>query len=88
MHKAHADRNKETGQVAVAEHPVLGQTPAPILHSKDLLARHREDAAQAYQLYPCAKCCWEGLEMHLQRGTMNPSSMETTTNKTLCGCPK
>lgn len=88
MHKAHADRNKETGRVALAEHPVLGQVPAPALHSKDLLAWHREDAAQADQLYPCAKYCWEGLEMHLQRETMNPSSMESITNQTLCGCAK
>lgn len=86
MNKAHADRNEETGRVVLAEHPVLGQILAPSLHSKDLLAQHREDAAQAYQLYPCAKCCWEGLEMHLQRGTMNPPSTETITNQTLCGC--
>lgn len=39
-HKAHADRNKGTGGAALAEHPVLGQIPAPdpqSLHSKDLL---------------------------------------------------
>lgn len=42
MHKAHADRNKETDRVALAEHPVLGQISAPTLHSKDLLAQHRK----------------------------------------------
>lgn len=60
MHKAHADRNEETGQVAVAEHPVLGQIPAPALHSKDLLAQHRDTQHRLISFIPVPKAAGKG----------------------------
>lgn len=90
MHKARVAGGTETAQVTLAEHPVPLQIPAPSLRSKGLLVRHREDAARAYHwLYPRAKRCWKGLEMHRQGGMMNPpSSIQITTNQTLCGGAK